>query len=204
MRARFFIFILMSMMLWVFTVNAQIPKINVVTDTVTVNFLINTATVPDTLHPTSFVQVRGSALPLTWTNASGVQAVNIGGDYWTATAKFLLNRGDTNRVRYKFFTNPKDSIAALDVGWENNIIGVAIDSSNRSVRFGPYTGNKDTTIALQYVNGRTANIQFWKPYVPSADSVAVMFRVNMQSNEGFSKATMTRRADAEAVLLYRR
>ena len=190
MRTRFIIFILMSMMLWVFTVNAQLQKKSVSTDTVTINFLINTSTVPDTLQPTSTIQVRGSALPLNWTNTTGVSAVNIGGDYWTATAKFLLNRGDTNRVQYKFFTNPKDSITSIDVGWENNIVGAAIDSNNRSVRFGPYTGNKDTTIALEYVNGRAVNVQFWKPYVPSADSVAVMFRINMQSNEGFSKTGM--------------
>ena len=190
MKSRFIMFTFISILLWVFSAYAQIPKKAVATDTVTVTFLINTSTVPDTLHPTSTVQVRGSALPLTWTNLTGVQAVNIGGDYWKATAKFLLNRGDTNRVRYKFFTNPKDSIGSLDVGWENNITAAAIDSSNRSIRFGPYTGNKDTTIALQYVNGRVVNVQFWKPYVPSPDSVAVMFRVNMQSNEGFSKTSM--------------
>jgi hypothetical protein len=184
MRTRYIVFILMSIMLWVFTAHAQV-------DTVNVTFLINTATVPDTLHPTSTVQVRGSMLPLTWTEQSGVFGVNIGGDYWTATAKFLLNRGDTARVRYKFFTNVKDTITSTDVGWENGFTGQPpVDSSNRSVRFGPYTGNMDTTIALQYVNGRTTQLQWWKPYVVSADSVAVMFRINMQSDEGFSKTAM--------------
>jgi len=185
MKYKIPVFLLLSLM---FVLSSS--RALVITDTVTVTFLINTATVPDTMKATSTVQIRGSELPLTWDYSSGVRAVNISGDYWTATAKFLLNRGDTSRIRYKFFTNVKDTIAALDVGWENSITGLPIDSNNRSLRFGPYTGNKDTTIALQYVNGRTAQIQFWKPYVPSADSVAVMFRVNMQADEGFGKTTM--------------
>ncbi len=95
------------------------------------------------------------------------------------------------RVRYQFFTNVKDSIAALDVGWENSISGnLPVDSNNRAVQFGPYTGNKDTTIALQYVNGGPSQPQWFKPFVPSTDSVAVLFRINMQSNEGFNKSTM--------------
>ena len=202
MRTRFIIFIIMSMMLWVFTVNAQLQKTSVSTDTVTVHFLINTATVPDTLSPTSTVQVRGSRLPLHWdsdpvtfaADTTKVFAINIGGDYWIATAKFLLNRGDTSVTPYKFFTNPKETItSSIDVGWENNITDgnfTGSDNGNRRLNLGPYTGNKDTTVPLQYINGRTANVQFWKPYVPAADSVAVMFRVSMQSNEGFSKTTM--------------
>ncbi|MGD0339575.1 MAG: T9SS type A sorting domain-containing protein [Bacteroidota bacterium] len=192
MRTRITIFSLMSMILGVFAVNAQtVNNAALTTDTVNVTFLINTSTIPDTLRSTSTVQVRGSMLPLTWDDTTGVRATNIGGDYWTATAKFLLNRGDTAKVRYKFFTNVNDSVSKTDGGWENNISGIyAIDSNNRALRFGPYTGNKDTTIALQYANGRTAQVQWWKPYVPSDDSVAVMFRVNMQSDEGFSKTTM--------------
>jgi hypothetical protein len=183
MRTRITIFILLSIMLLGFAASAQ-------TDTVTVRFLISTATSADTLRPTSTVQLRGSMLPLTWTFETGVRAVNTDGDYWTATAKFLLNRGDTARFRYKLFLNYQPTITASDGGWESNITGPAIDSSNRSVRFGPYTGNKDTTIELEYFNGRSEQVQFWKPYVPSADSVAVLFRVNMQSDEGFSKTGM--------------
>ncbi|MCX6121009.1 MAG: T9SS type A sorting domain-containing protein [Ignavibacteriales bacterium] len=190
MRTRFIIFTLMSILICVFTVNAQIPKITVVTDTVTVNFLINSSTVPDTLYPTSTLQVRGNRLPLTWTDLTGARAVNIGGDFWIATVKFLLNRGDTSVTAYKFFTNPKESITATDNGWESNSSDgnfSGSDIGNRRLNLGPYTGNKDTTVPLQYVNGRTTNIQFWKPYVPSADSVAVIFRINMQSDEGFSQ-----------------
>jgi hypothetical protein len=191
MRTRFTVFFLASILLGVFATHAQNRRVTAVTDTVSVTFLINTATVPDTMGPMSTVQVRGSQDPLTWTYLSGVYATNISGDYWTATAKFLLNRGDTMRVRYKFFTNVKDSIAGLDVGWENGISGnLPIDSNNRALQFGPYAGNKDTTIDLQYVNGGPMQAQWWKPFTPSTDSVAVLFRVNMQSNEGFSKSSM--------------
>jgi hypothetical protein len=193
MRTRFIVFTFMIILFCVFTVNAQIPKIAVVTDTVTVNFLINSSTVPDTLHSTSTLQVRGNRLPLTWTDLTGVRAVNIGGDYWIATVKFLLNRGDTSVTAYKFFTNPKNTITASDVGWESGVSDgnfTGTDIGNRRLNLGPYTGNKDTTVSLQYVNGRSTQVQLWKPYVSSTDSVAVMFRVNMQSNEGFSKTLM--------------
>jgi hypothetical protein len=183
MRTRITIFILLSILFFGFTASAQ-------TDTVTVRFLINTMTSSDTLGPKSTVQVRGSMLPLTWDYLTGCRAVNIDGDYWTATAKFLLNRGDTARFRYKFFVNYQENITASDGGWESNINGLAIDSANRGSRFGPYTGNKDTTIALQYFNGKGAQDQWWKPYDPQMDSVMMMFRVNMQADEGFSKTGM--------------
>jgi hypothetical protein len=189
MRTRITIVILISMVLWMFTAYSDNQKAAAVTDTVTVTFLINTSTVPDTLKPTSTVQVRGSGGPLVWTNLSPIIAENIGGDYWMATAKFLLNRGDTSITPYKFFTNPKDSITSTDPGWENSISD-GIFGGNRRLNLGPYTGNKDTTVPVQYVNGRITAAQFWKPYVPSTDSVAVMFRINMQSNEGFSKTAM--------------
>jgi len=191
MKTRIAIFILMSMMLWVFAANADNKKTGAVTDTVTVTFLINTTTIPDTLGPTSTVQIRGSSVggPLVWSNLSPVLAKNIGGDYWKATAKFLLNRGDTSISPYKFFTNPKDTITSTDVGWES-AFSDGIYGGNRRLNLGPYTGNKDTTVPLQYANGRGTMPQFWTPYTPSADSVAVWFRINMQSNEGFSKTSM--------------
>lgn len=201
MRSRIIAFILMSTMLWVFAANAQnlkgasIPA-DKVRDTVTVTFLINTAAIPDTMTPASTVQVRGGSPPLLWdsdaatfaNDTAKVFAKNIEGDYWSATVKFLVVRDSIDTIQYKLFTNVKDTIAFTDVGWESNTTdGVG---GNRVLRMGPYTGNRDTTIALQYANGRKQNVQFWKPYVPSADSVAVMFRVNMQPNEGFSKAAM--------------
>ena len=126
------------------------------------------------------LRLGGYSTPLTFAaDSTKVFAKNIGGDYWTATAKFLLKRGDTAQVQYKFFANVDNSITAADKGWENNLSGIG-NGGNRILKFGPYNGNKDTTIPLQYANGRAIQAQFWKPYVPSADSVAVMFRVNVQ------------------------
>ncbi len=189
MRTRITIFILMCIVLWGFAATAQPAKNRaVVTDTVTVILNANTATVPDTLRSTSTVQVRGNKLPLYWNDSTEIHAVNIGGDYWRATVPFLLNRGDTMKIEYKFWTNSKDSVTFADgQSWESALTNAG---GNRWLTIGPYTGNKDTTLALQYVNGRFTEPQWWKPYVPSNDSVAVMFRVNMQSNEGFSKTTM--------------
>jgi hypothetical protein len=192
MRTRYIICTMMSILLCVLSATAQNQKVTAVKDTVTVTFLINTSTVPDTMRPTSTVQIRGSSDdsgPIWWNNTSIVFGKNIGGDYWKATAKFLLTRGDTTRHPYKFFTNVKDTITAADVGWESGFSD-GIYGGNRALNLGPYTGNKDTTVPLQYVNGRSTMTQFWKPYDPSPDSVAVMFRVNMQSNEGFSKTGM--------------
>ena len=193
MITRITFLIVMCILFLVSAVIAQSPNnTSAVIDTVTVTFLINTSTVPDTLKPTSSVQIRGSTTddgPLFWTEKSKVFATNIGGDYWSATAKFLLSRGDTSIRPYKFFTNPKDTITSIDNGWENGFSD-GILGGNRSLNLGPYDGNKDTTIPVQYVNGRTVAPQLWKPFIPSADSVAVMFRVNMQSNEGFSSKGM--------------
>ena len=95
---------------WVTFNNA--PIVNVTPDSVRITFMINTATVPDTLHPISTVQVRGNTAPLTWDNTTGVNAVNIGGDYWKATAKFYVAPGQA--IQYKFFTNSKSVITGTD------------------------------------------------------------------------------------------
>jgi hypothetical protein len=157
------------------------------TDTVYVTFLVNTSTIPDTLLPTSTVQLRGSLPTFTWDNNS-VKMTNIGGDYWKAIVPFPVSRGDTLQGFYKIFTNVKPVIDGSDGGWENNSTD---GSSNRPLKIGPVTGRMDTILPLQYANGTKSNQpQYWRPYVPVTDSVAVMFRVNLQSNEGFNKATM--------------
>jgi len=94
MRTRITIFSFLCILLLGATVFAQ-------TDTVTVHFLISTASSADTLGTASTVQIRGSMLPLTWDYLTGCRAVQIEGDYWMGTTQFLLNRGDTARVRYK-------------------------------------------------------------------------------------------------------
>jgi hypothetical protein len=164
------------------------PIVTVVPDSINVTFLINTSTIPDTLLSTSTVQLRGSMAPLSWDNGTGVKAVNIGGDYWRANATFLVAPGSALDVKYKIFTNNKAVTTGDDVGWENNTTD---GSTNRVLYMNhPTAGKVDTTIMLQYANGSPSNQdQYWRPYVPQTDSVAVLFRINMQSQETFNKAT---------------
>ncbi|MGE5313605.1 MAG: DUF4623 domain-containing protein, partial [Acidobacteriota bacterium] len=143
------------------------------TPSVKVTFLANIATVPDTLKPNSIVQVRGGSASLTWGDDTQGNMTNIGGDYWQYSAGFPV--GETFGYKYVTKTN-----AAAGTGWENDINQWG--NGNRQL----VVGQNDTTIALEFVNGSpNQQAQFWKPYTPSQDSIAVMFRVNMQNEENF-------------------
>jgi len=79
-----------------------------------VTFLVNTATVPDTIRPTSVVVVTGSGTPVdadtvmtSW--GAGRALTNIGGDYWKTTLSFAT--GDT--AVYK--------IRIAGGGWEKDL-----------------------------------------------------------------------------------
>lgn len=155
-------------------------------DTVNVTFIVNTSTIPDTLSPSSTVQLRGSVPGFTWDNNS-VLMTSMGGDYWKAKVKFLVTHKTNLTGQYKIFTNVKSAITSADNGWENNTTD---GSGNRILNLGPIGGSMDTVLPVQYANGSpSAQPQFWRPYVPAKDSVAVMFRIDMQSLEGFNKAT---------------
>lgn len=146
---------------------------------VNVTFLINTATVPDTLKTNSTVQIRGSKAPLTWDKGTGVTLLNVGGDYWKGVGTFKA--GDT--VFFKIYTNAIDAQADREhKGWEQDLN----DPSNNRVLI---VGAKDTTLPLQFANGSPAKQnQYWRPYTPT-DSIDVWFRVNMQSKEDFDAGT---------------
>jgi hypothetical protein len=148
------------------------PIVTTPSQNVKVTFRINTATVPDTIVKNSFVQVRGSSPPLTWGDNSQVLATQVSGDYWTASGTFASGAA----VEYKFFTNGG---GAKDRGWESDVAG-----GNRRL----VVGTRDTTLPLQFVNASTAFTQpnqYYTPWTASPDSVAVMFRVNMEGDEGF-------------------
>ena len=139
---------------------------------------INTATCPDTLHPTDIVQIRGESTgstTLTWNNTSSVVANNLGGDYWKAT--FKAKPGD--EIRYKFWTGfslSPEIGTFYNTGWEGPIDAGAPSDNNRLL----IVGNNDTTLALQYYHGDASTVaQYWKPFELKEDSVAVFFRVNM-------------------------
>ncbi|MGB2869619.1 MAG: FG-GAP-like repeat-containing protein [Bacteroidota bacterium] len=159
-----------------------LPLLGETQDSVFVTFLANTSTVPDTLTPSSFVQVRGSVETFgPWNLSSQAILTNIGGDYWIGT--YRLHVGDT--IQYKFFTNVNNPVPsdAQNTGWEANIAG---DTGNRSLIVGPV----DTVLPLQYVNGFQQGLeQYWRPYPEPSEFIAVMFRVNMSSQPAFDKNT---------------
>ena len=153
-------------------------KTGIVNDKVQVSFLVNTATVPDTINAKSFVQLRGSITEFGPWGSTGTLLKNNGGDYWQADV--MLKTGDT--IQYKFYTNTNGVSGDNDgKGWENDLI-----EGNR-VLVVPAT---DVVLPLQFVNGTPdKQAQFFTPLKHGGDSIAVMFRVNMKGNEGFNKET---------------
>ena len=132
-----------------------------------VTFLVNSATVPDTVFPGYTMQVRGSKPPLTWGNDTGGQLNNIGGDYWSRTLAF--NVGDT--LQFKIF-------AGTD-GWEQNLSDpYGLGGGNRIY----IIADRDTTLPLQFFNnGASGSPQYFRPWTTVADTfINVYFRVNMQ------------------------
>ena len=145
-----------------------------------VTFMINTATVPDTLVSTSSVTVTGNLAALTGFGA-GVAATNIGGDYWSTTV--ALVQGDT--ASYKFRVNTI---------WESNSTnadGIGTITDNRTL----IVGTIDTTLPVQYVNftGST-QLQYRTPWTAVADTfINIWFRINMQgfTSKPFNSGTDT-------------
>lgn len=155
---------------------------------VEVTFLVNTATVPDTLKSTSTVQMRGDdGNLLRWDGGSTVRFTNItnpagSSDYWTVKARF--KPGQT--FPYKIFTNVNPNVGAGHAqehsGWEGNLQ----PTNDRMLT----VGQNDTILKLQFVNGSpTSQPYYWRPYTES-DSIEVMFRVNMANVEDFNPANM--------------
>ncbi len=136
-----------------------------------VTFLVNTATVPDTLRPSSVVVITGSGTPhdadsmlTSW--GSGIPFTNVGGDYWTATGSFAT--GDT--LIYK--------IRIGSGGWEKDLSDGDGSGGHRKLIV-----TQDTTLPVQFWNNRTsAQPMFFRPWTAVPDSfINVYFRVNMKA-----------------------
>ncbi|MBN2011666.1 T9SS type A sorting domain-containing protein [candidate division KSB1 bacterium] len=145
-----------------------------------VTMRLNTATNPDTLMPHHTVQVRGEAVgeitpAVTWDDGTGINLVNVGGDYWQAT--FEMTPGST--LKYKFWTGFDAANGTLFwTGWEGPINPADPVSSDDNRWF--IAGNNDTTVVLQFYHGNDSRRdQYWRPYEEKPDSFAVYFRVNM-------------------------
>jgi len=138
-----------------------------------VKFVINTATVPDTVLATSSVVItgatsKGDTVLTNW--GSGAVLTNIGGDYWSKTLSLLV--GDTLNYKIKVYGG----------GWEENING-PLANTNRNF----FVPANDTVLLPQYWNngnfpaGKNIGV-FEKPYTTVADSfISVYVRVNLKS-----------------------
>ncbi len=140
---------------------------------VKVTFWVNTATVPDTITERANIQLRGDPAPLTWDNSTGGKLTHVAGDYWTTTLTF---ESGTN-LRFKIFA---DSENDGNSGWEANV-GTA--STNREWT----VGLTDETLPLLFYNTVNNRDQFYTPFT-SADSIDVLFRVNVAGYTDFNAA----------------
>ncbi len=133
---------------------------------VAVTFVVNTATLADTVMPTHLVQMRGTTMGpngtdigITWGDDTALIGTNVGGDYWEFN--FDMMPGDT--VEYKFWTGV-DKDNPLGGGWESsNNRKFALDSEATGELKAP----------VHYFNRETS------PFAVKADTIGVLFRVNV-------------------------
>jgi len=153
-------------------------------DSVIVTVQLNTATLMDTLGENHVAQIRGeihgysyNVLPdgrkLTWDAESELIMQNQGGDYWTIS--FPMYPGDT--LFFKFWTGFSLSKPTFQrLGWEGPVQAYGLNDNHRVI----IAGERDTTIAVQYFNSTgSTRAQYWQPFVPKSDTLAVYFRVNL-------------------------
>jgi hypothetical protein len=140
-----------------------------VTAAANLTFLVNTATVPDTVNANYSVVLvgtgSGSADTALTTWGSGKALTNIGGDYWKTT--FKVNVGDT--MKYK--------IRIGGGGWEKDLSDGVLNQGHRNY----IVAAKDTTFPLQFWNNaQTPQPQYFRPWTAAPDSfINVYVRVNM-------------------------
>ncbi|MBN1780169.1 glycosyl hydrolase 53 family protein [bacterium] len=152
---------------------------------VQVTVRLNTSTLADTLSEMHVVQIRGELSGLssgstpdgrmiTWDSDSEIILQNRGGDYWETS--FQMLPGD--RLDYKFWTGFSSTKGTFQrLGWEGPVNTEDGLSANTRVFV---AGTQDSVLTMQYYNSESElKQQYWQPFRSTADSVAVLFRVNM-------------------------
>ncbi len=135
-------------------------------------FLVNTATVPDTVNGTYNVVLVGTGTTH-WADSvltgwgAGRALTYVGGDYWKGTFGFQV--GDTLKYKIRIGAN----------GWEKDLSDGFLAQGHRNYA----TINKDTTFPLQFWNNnQVASPQYFRPWTTVPDSfINVFVRVNMQN-----------------------
>ncbi len=152
---------------------------------VKVTLRLNTATLGDTLKSTGYVQARGqvsgvssglfpSGEKFTWDQNSQITMKNTGGDYW----QYQFKMYPADEMQFLFWAGHTSATSTYrNLGWEGQI--TPFDSS--AVNYRVFTaGLVDTVLDLEYFNGTGAKAaQYWSPVIHKADSVGILFRVNV-------------------------
>lgn len=140
----------------------------------TVTLQLNTATLPDTVDAMDEIQVRGAidgtggfTLPdgnvIDWNDNTTLKPANIGGDYWQISFQIP----DNAELQFKFYNQLAED--HLIGGWEeggNHVLAA---------------GTGDTTLTLHFFEKGDDKPYDWRPYEMKEDSVAVWFRVYMNT-----------------------
>lgn len=156
-----------------------------------VTLRLNTATLPDTTKITTDIQVRGNVgdggdgadtLPdgnvIDWNDGTTLRPANDGGDYWSIS--FQIPEGDDQQLDFKFYSSQAENVTQIG-GWE--------DSSDQPG--GNYLipgGTGDVNLVLHYFNKTGSNQPYeWRPFGAEGDSVAVWFRVYMNTQQAIER-----------------
>ncbi len=154
----------------------------------TVTLRLNASTIPDTLDASSFFEVRGqiqngansgTALPngqiIDWNDSSTLEPVNVGGDYWEIS--FDVETTDT--LNFKFYSQEAQDV--YGEGWEK-------DPNPQLL-----AGTNDTTLTMHYFEFNGGDFRGmslpgdnynFRPWEVKEDSIAVSFRVYMDTPQG--------------------
>ncbi|MEO1022649.1 MAG: T9SS type A sorting domain-containing protein [Bacteroidota bacterium] len=158
------------------------------TDTVSVTFRVNLATVFDTVSATGYTvrvngNIKGAGAPasgeasfvdgevLAWDSNNGTALLaSDGGDYWSGTFRML--EGDTLLYKYRF-TGPSGSYDVDERSFITEPNPAGWDTRG-------LVATKDTVLELTYFNNNgSADPAQLAPFESDDDSVTVFFRVNM-------------------------
>ena len=160
----------------------------------TVTLTLNSATIPDTTREDSFMEVRGAGngiSPFTlvdgnmidWGDVSTIEPVNVGGDYWQVT----FDVADTTDLVFKFYSQQAED-ARLN-GWEAdpnpNIPAGTGDTTNTGVPLSTVHFFESQS-SYRGVSGDRGDYD-WRPYEQKQDSIAIWFRVYMQTGDALSQ-----------------
>ena len=164
----------------------------------TVTLRMNSATLPDTIRADQELagaQLRGclvdcadnmSALPggetIAWDSNTTLMPESDGGDYWSVDFQIP----DNQELRFKFYFDQSDNPDGDDD--TNDGIGGWEDNGPVDGNYAIEAGTGDVTLDLHYFN-KTGQTQpyLWRPFSAEGDSVAVWFRVYMNTTSAINK-----------------